>query len=340
MSAGNRAISGASAHVAVFNLLRRAGRRIVTSTIAGPLLGLVVLVIVFGVWSPVFLTPRNISQIAQQVMEVGTLAIGQTMIIMTAGIDLANGAIMVLGSVVMAKLATETGVSPAVAIVGGLAVTTALASVSGGLAVGLRLPPFIVTLGMLNIVTAVTLLHTHGTQIQGLPPALIALGNSVQIGSAAIPIGPLIMLGVVAIVWYLMSQTAWGRHLRAIGSSEETARVAGIKTGRHLISVYALAGLIYGVAALMVLGRTAVGDPQAGATDNLDSIAAVVIGGTSLFGGRGTVIGTLIGAIVIGVIANGLTLVGIDALWQYVATGTIVITAVALDQTMRRRKHR
>jgi fructose transport system permease protein len=139
-------------------------------------------------------------------------------------------------------------------------------------------------------------------------------------------------------MWYLLNQTGWGRHIYAFGNNVEAARLTGINVVRLQISAYLAAGIIYGIAALLVLGRTTVGDPNAGQTDNLDSITAVVIGGTSLFGGRGGVIGTLIGALIVGVLRNGLTLVGVEALWQTFATGIIVIVAVAADEATRRKR--
>jgi fructose transport system permease protein len=147
-----------------------------------------------------------------------------------------------------------------------------------------------------------------------------------------------VMLAVVGVMWYLLTQTGWGRHIYAFGNSIEAARLTGINVTRLQISAYLGAGVIYGIAALLVLGRTTVGDPNAGQTDNLDSITAVVIGGTSLFGGRGGVIGTLIGALIVGVLRNGLTLVGVEALWQTFATGIIVIAAVAADEATRRKR--
>jgi fructose transport system permease protein len=215
---------------------------------------------------------------------------------------------------------------------------TGLGLINGGLVAFVRLPPFIVTLGMLNICASLTLLYTGSASVTNVPSQLLFLGNTFHIGSKVVQIGPLVMLGVVAVVWYALTQTAWGRHVYAVGNSVEAARLTGINTTRVLLSVYMLAGFIYGIAALLVLGRTTVGDPLAGQTDNLDSITAVVIGGTSLFGGRGTVIGTLIGAIIVGVIRNGLTLIGVDALWQTFATGILVIVAVAVDQATRRRR--
>jgi fructose transport system permease protein len=304
----------------------------------GPLCALVILTAAFGSLSPVFLTWRNGTQLLQQVMEVGTLAVGQTLIILTGGIDLANGAIMVFGTIVMAKLATSQHWPVLLAIAAGLAVTTLLSLADGAVIAGLTLPPFIVTLGMLNVMYAATLLYSGGTEIQGLPQGLLSLDNSFAFAGKYIPYGPMVMLAVFVFAWYIVRETAWGRHLRAIGSNPQTARVAGVRVKLHLLSVYALAGLIYGFAALLVIARTAIADPLAGQTDNLDSIAAVVIGGTSLFGGRGSIMATLVGVLIVGEIENGLTLVGIDALYRYIATGLIVVGAVAVDQAARRHR--
>lgn len=317
---------------------RRREDRLVLATTLGPLGALVILTLAFSCLSPVFFSWRNATQLLQQVMEVGTLAVGQTLIILTAGIDLANGAIMVFGTIVMAKFAMSLHWPAALAIVVGLVATTGLSVVNGLVIALLDLPPFIVTLGMLNVMYAAVLLYSGGTEIQGLPSALLSLGNSFAVAGINVPYGPLVMFAVFAVVWYLIGQTAWGRHLRAIGSNQLTARAAGVRVKWHLISVYALAGVVYGIASLLVIARTAIADPLAGQTDNLDSIAAVVIGGTSFFGGRGSVLGTLVGVLIIGEIQNGLTIVGVDALYQYIATGLIVVGAVAVDQAARRRR--
>lgn len=312
--------------------------------ILGPLTGLILLIIFFTIRSPVFFTYGNFMNIFSQVMEVGTLAVGQTIIMIAGGIDLSNGGIMVLASVVMAKLAAgdaglggSLGIPVPLAILAGMGVATGLGLVNGAIVSIVRLPPFIVTLGMLNIAMSVTLLYTNSATVTGVPSGVLFLGNSFTIGGRTVLVGPLVMLGVILIVWYALTQTAWGKHVYAVGNNIEAARLTGINTTRLLLFVYLVAGFIYGIAALLVLGRTTVGDPLAGQTDNLDSITAVVIGGTSLFGGRGSVIGTLIGALVVGIIRNGLTLIGVDALWQTFATGVLVIIAVAVDQATRRR---
>ncbi len=313
------------------------GERLRGTRTLGPLAGLVALCIIFSIASPVFHTPQNLVQILAQVMEVGTLAVGQTLIILAAGIDLSNGAIMVLGSIVMAKLAVS-GLPVPLAMLAGLGLTAALGLINGVVVSQFRVPPFVATLGMLNLAYASTLLYSGQASVDNLPPALLLLGGHISLGNLAFPIGPLVMLAVFALAWYATTQTGWGRHLYAFGNNVEAARLSGIDVRALQISVYAVAGLVYGVAALLVLGRTTVGDPNAGLTDNLDSITAVVIGGTSLFGGRGGVVGTLIGALIVGVLRNGLTLVGVEALWQTFATGIIVILAVAADEATRRKR--
>ena len=170
-----------------------------------------------------------------------------------------------------------------------------------------------------------------------LPAGLLFFGRFFELGSTRITYGSILMLLIFAVAWYALTQTAWGKHVYATGNNAEAARRSGIRVSSLLLLVYTIAGLIYGIAGLLLLGRVTVGDPLAGATSNLDSITAVVIGGTSLFGGRGSVINTLIGALIVGVLRNGLTLVGIDALYQTLATGILVILAVALDQLARSR---
>ena len=164
-----------------------------------------------------------------------------------------------------------------------------------------------------------------------------AVGRRLDVGGTLVTYGSLLMLVIFGIAAWVLKQTAWGTHVYAVGNNVEAARLSGIRVNRHLLTVYALGGLIYGGAGLMLLGRVTVADPLGGQTANLDSITAVVIGGTSLFGGRGSVLNTLIGALIVGVLRNGLTLVGIDALYQTLATGVLVIVAVAVDQFARRR---
>jgi fructose transport system permease protein len=167
---------------------------------------------------------------------------------------------------------------------------------------------------------------------------MTSLGKTFSIGSTAFTYGTLVALALFGIAWFVLSQTTWGRRVYAIGDNPEATRLMGINVRRQLLMVYVVAGVIYGIAALLLISRTSVGDPNAGQTDNLDAITAVVLGGTSLFGGRGTVIGTLIGALIVGVLRNGLVLTGVQSIYQVLITGILVILAVSVDQIARRRK--
>jgi fructose transport system permease protein len=303
----------------------------------GPLIFLVLAIVFFSLKSSAFLTGGNLSLIVQQVMVVGTLAIGQTLIILTAGIDLSNGAVMALGQIVIAKLAVDSGLNPILAILLGLLVTGAFGLANGGLVTTLRLPPFIVTLGTLNIAFALTHIYSNEQTITGVPSALTFFGKTFALGGTDVTYGSVFMIVLYVLAWYVLKYTASGRHVYAVGNNPEAARLTGINTRQLLLIVYATAGLIYGIASLLSIARTSVGDPNAGQTDNLDSITAVVLGGTSLFGGRGSVIGTLIGALIVGVIRSGLQIIGVESIYQILITGILVIVAVALDQLSRRR---
>jgi fructose transport system permease protein len=310
---------------------------VLTTPTVGPLIFLVLAIAFFSIKSSAFLTGGNLSLIVQQVMVVGTLAIGQTLIILTAGIDLSNGAVMALGQIVIAKLAVDSGLNPILAILLGLAATCAFGFANGGLVTGLRLPPFIVTLGTLNIAFALTHIYSNDQSITVSSSTLTFFGKTFPLGGTDVTYGSVFMIALYVLAWYVLKYTASGRHVYAVGNNPEAARLTGINTRKLLLTVYATAGLIYGIASLLSIARTNVGDPNAGQTDNLDSITAVVLGGTSLFGGRGSVIGTLIGALIVGVIRSGLQIVGVESIYQVLITGILVIVAVALDQLSRRR---
>ena len=304
----------------------------------GPLLVLVLAVVVFSITADQFLAPRNLSLIVQQVMVVGTLGIAQTLVILTAGIDLSVGAIMVLSSIVMAKLSADQGVPGLLALLLGFGVGTACGLLNGVLVSRLRLPPFIVTLGTLYIFFSLNLAYSDSATIRGtdMSDLLLWTGNTVDIGDTKITYGSILMVVLFGVFGWVLKHTAWGRHVYATGDDAEAARLAGVRTSRVLLSVYVVAGLICAVAGWMLIGRIASASPQAGGSANLDSITAVVIGGTSLFGGRGLVVGTLIGALIVGALRNGLTLSGVDVLWQDFAVGVLIITAVAIDQWIRK----
>jgi fructose transport system permease protein len=288
-----------------------------------------------------FTAASNLSTVLTQVMVTGILGVGQTLVILTAGIDLSVGVIMVISSVVMGRLAVYDGVPTILAFPLGLLVGAAFGYLNGILVTRLKMPPFIVTLGTLSIIGALNTFYsqseTIGMQdIQDKAWFLQIMGNQVEIGSARIMWGTFLLLIVAAVVWYVLVRTAYGRHVYATGDDPEAARLAGINTDNILLSVYVLAGLIAAVAGWALIGRVGAISPTAGENANLDSITAVVIGGTSLFGGRGSIIGTLIGALIVGVFRSGVSLAGLDVLWQEFAIGVLIIVAVALDQWIRR----
>jgi fructose transport system permease protein len=314
-------------------------RRVLAAPTVGPLLALVLTVLFFSLKTDRFFQAQNFSLILQQVLIVAVLAIGQTLVILTAGIDLSVGTVMALGQVVMTKLAVVSGVPALPALLIGILTCVGFGVLNGGLVTGLRLPAFIVTLGTLNIAFALTHIISNDLTFTGLPPLELFWGRTFTIHGTDFTYGIVLMLLLYAVAWYGLNQTAWGRHVYAVGDNLEAARLTGINTNRVLLSVYTLAGLTYGIAAWLLVGRTEVGDPNAGqTTENLDSITAVVLGGTSLFGGRGTIIGTLIGALIVGVFRNGLTLIGVQVIYQYLVTGVLVILAVSVDQLAHRRR--
>ncbi len=303
--------------------------------VLGPLLALVLACGFFASRTDRFLTADNLSLVLQQVMVVGVIALGQTLIILTAGVDLSCGMVMALGSIVMTRLATSAGVPVPLAIAAGIGVATMFGLANGFLVTVVRLPPFIVTLGTMNIAFALTQLASGAQTVTDVPPALAILGNTVTIGRTSVVYGVGLMLALYLVAWFALRETAWGRHVYAVGNAPEAARLSGIPTRRVLIGVYVLAGAVYGLASLLSVARTGVGDPNAGTTENLDAITAVVLGGTSLFGGRGVIVGSLVGALIIGVFRNGLTLIGVVSVYQILVTGILVILAVAADQLSR-----
>jgi fructose transport system permease protein len=311
--------------------------RLFASPAAGPFVALILAVAIFSVTTDTFLTTNNFSLVLQQAVVIGTLALGQTLIILTGGIDLANGAIMVMGTIVMAKYAVGGG-NPLAALLIALILCTIAGAVTGLLVTQLNLPPFIVTLGMLAVLTAGTRLYSQGQSFPVLSDLLSFLGREINLGAVSITYGSLLLIVLYVVFWYLLGQTAWGRHVYAVGNNREAARLTGINTKRVLMSVYVVAGVLYAVAAWQALGRIPNADANSYQTANLDSLTAVVIGGTSLFGGRGGVVGTLVGTLIVGVLRSGLTQAGIDALYQDLATGILVIVAVAFDQLTRRRR--
>ena len=303
---------------------------------------LVLSVIGFGIVANNFMKLSTLSLVLDQVMVTGVVAIAQTMIILTAGIDLAVGQVMVLCSLIMGKVAVELGVPAPLAILIGLACGGFLGWINGAIVAYLRLPPFIVTLGTFGIFQTLKLSYSGSqsvrvTDIEEKAPFLNFFGQRVDLGGGAyFTYGGIALIALAVVVWYLLNRTPWGRHVQAVGDDPDSALLAGIQTNRVLVSVYAVAGIVCAIAAWISIGRVGTISPESFGTLNLDSITAVVIGGTSLFGGRGSIAGSVLGALIVGVFNIGLSLAGVDSYWQYGTTGLLIIAAVAIDQWLRR----
>ena len=308
--------------------------------VLGPLAVLVLAIVAFSIVNGKFFSAANLSLVLLQVTVIATLALGQTLIILTAGIDLSAGAIAVFSSILMALFATDAGVPAPLALLLGFACGTAMGALNGLLVTRIELPPFIVTLGTLTIFFSLNAVVSNSETVRGadMPSLMTWTGDAIPIGSFRLSYGSIIMLLLFGFFAYALSSTAWGKHVYATGDDVEAARLAGIRTGRVLFSVYATAGLLYAVAGWVLIGRLASASPNVGTEYNLDSITAVVLGGTSLFGGRGGVIGTLVGALIVGVFRNGLQLAGVEVVWQGFAIGLLVLVAVSLDQWIRKVK--
>jgi fructose transport system permease protein len=358
---------------------------------AAPAMVLVLSCLIFGVIANNFFSPFNLSLIIQQVTVIGILGAAQTLVILTAGIDLSVAAIMVLSYMVMARLAVEGGVPAIIAVAAGLGIGVACGLLNGslvtrtrllpiaaaaliwiaGLSLGLpiiyvvplgilaglalaltpatrlgpapalRLPPFIVTLGAWSIFFALNLWYSEAQtvrsqDIDAVAPLLKVFGLRVGLFGAQFTMGSFLMVAIFIALWYALGSTGWGRAVYAVGDDKESAELSGIPTDKVLVSVYGVAGFLCALGGWAAIGRVGSASPQSFYEGNLDAITAVVIGGTSLFGGRGAIFGTLIGALIVGVFRSGLKLAGVDVLWQTFAVGLLIIVAVAMDQWIRR----
>jgi ribose/xylose/arabinose/galactoside ABC-type transport system permease subunit len=287
------------------------------------LVALVLLVGISTALSDRFLTVPNLLNVLRQVSIVGILAVGMTFVILTKGIDLSIGSILGVAVVLFAgALETE---SMAVAIPLGLAAATALGLVNGLGVAFAGIPPFIMTLGMLSFARGLAFLYTGGTPIPIINEAFYDLGNGYLLG---VPNPTWILAAVIVAGWVLLSFTPFGRSVYAIGSNEDAARLSGVPVRSYLVVVYVISGLVAGIAGLVFASQLSVGTPIAGQGYELDAIAAVVVGGTSLFGGRGSVGGTLIGTLIIGILANILNLTGVDPFVQQLIKGALIVVAV------------
>jgi len=298
----------------------------------GALVGLLVLCVAMFVATPDFLTPNNLLNVGIQASVVAILAFGQTFVIVTAGIDLSVGSVAALSAMVAAFTGQSWGMLPLVALLFGLLTGLAAGMVSGAATAYGKLPPFIATLAMLSVGRGLTLVVSNGIPIP-TPSVITWLGGSV--GPIPIPVVVLVVMG--AIGWFILNRLSIGRAMYAVGGNLEAARLSGIPVKRVLVTVYALSGIFAGVAGLVLSGRLASAQPQAATGYELDAIAAVVIGGASLAGGVGRISGTLIGALVLAVIRNGLNLLNVSAFWQQVIIGLVIAVAVGIDVLRRKR---
>lgn len=303
--------------------------------------GLIALVVVFSLASPNFMQTQNVLAILQATSVNGVLAIAATLVIITGGIDLSVGTLMTFCAVITGLVLTYLGLPLPLGVLASILAGTACGLVSGTIIAKLKVPPFIATLGMMLILKGLSLVISGTRPIYfNDTPGFTQIAQGSLVGAVIpglpIPNGVMILFAVALLAAFVLSKTALGRYTFALGSNEEAVRLSGVNVDRWKIGVYALAGAICGVAGLLIASRLNSAQPALGQGYELDAIAAVVIGGTSLSGGRGTVLGTLIGALIISVLANGLRILSVAQEWQTVVTGSIIILAVYADILRRR----
>jgi len=297
-------------------------------------LGILVLcMIVLSIISPYFLTGLNLKTIAIQIAVIAIIAIGQTFVIITGGIDLSVGANLALSNILAASMMTS-GVPLWICIIASLAFSTAFGYINGLAVTKMKVPPFIVTLGTMSISRGIALVITNGTPISRLPEALSWFGRGEIVG---MPVPVLIFIVGAIIFNWVLNHTLLGRYTYAVGSNMEATRLSGINTDKTIRMVYILSGFLAGLAGIVLMGRLGLAHPTAGADYNMNSVAAAVIGGTSMTGGIGNIFGTMIGALIMGVLNNGFVLLGLSSFYQEIAIGVVVIMAVYLDLLQHRK---
>ena len=341
-----KALDQSDASVATFenrSPLQRVQHFLHSTPAAVPAIVLVLSIFVFGITiGGKFFSSYTLTLILQQIAVVGILGAAQTLVILTAGIDLSIGVIMVFSAVVMGNCAVTYGMPAPIAVAVGFVTGTVCGLLNGFLVARMKLPPFIVTLGTWSIVAAVNYIYSANetirrADIEANAPLLGFFGYNLKIGSAVLTYGVIIMVITVVALWYALNHTAWGRHLYAVGDDPEAAKLSGIRTDKVLLGTYGLAGAIAALAAWVSIGRNGSISPAWAVTDyNLQAITAAVIGGISLFGGRGSILGTLFGALIVGVVQMGLNMLGADPQWKVLLTGVLIISAVAIDQWIRK----
>lgn len=307
-----------------------------------PLIVLVLSVLIFGiVLGGKFFSAFTMTLILQQVAITGIVGAAQTLVILTAGIDLSVGAIMVLSSVVMGQFTFRYGLPAPLSILCGFLCGAVCGYINGVLVSRMKLPPFIVTLGTWQIYLAANFLYSanetiRSQDIEAQAPILQLFGATFRIGGAVFTLGVVAMVLLVLGLWYVLNHTAWGRHVYAVGDDSAAAELSGVGTQKMLLQIYTISGIICALAGWVLIGRLGSVSPTSGQFANIESITAVVIGGISLFGGRGSILGMIFGALIVGVFQLGLRLIGTDPQWTYLLIGVLIIGAVAVDQWIRK----
>ncbi|MCM5553840.1 ABC transporter permease [Pleomorphomonas sp. NRK KF1] len=300
---------------------------------AGTLIGLVVILLVFALLAPGFISERNLLNILQQSSLNACLALGMTLVIVSGGIDLSVGPTAALSAVISGSLLLA-GVPVPLAILAGLMLGALCGLINGVLVAVVGLQPFIVTLGTLSTYRALALIYTGGNPVLGIPASYRAIFNGTVFGVPS----PILIVAVVAIVaWVLLKKTPLGEYLLAVGGNEEAAYIAGVPIALTKIAAYVISGFLAALTASILIGRLGAAEPILGNLWELDAIAASAIGGASLMGGKGSIIGTLLGAIILGAMRNGLTLMNVQAFYQLLATGLIILVAMIIDRMTRGR---
>ncbi len=302
---------------------------------SGPLWGLLILCIVMTILSPYFLTFNNLFNVGTQIAVIAILALGQTFVIVSGGIDLSVGSVLGLAGIVFGWATAVANLPLPLALALGVGAGASAGLINGLLITLGNLPPFIATLAMLSAARGLALVISGGVPLNPIPGPILSLGSGDLFGFVPLPV--ILMLVMWAITVGILRSTYAGRAMYAIGGNEEASRLSGINVSRQKLLIYTLSGLFAGIAGILLTARLASAQPQAGFTFELDAIAAVVIGGASLSGGVGSASGTLIGALILGVLRNGLNLLNVSAFWQQVVIGAVIALAVMTD-TLRRRK--
>jgi fructose transport system permease protein len=343
-----KVLSGSDSSVASFDehgtsAIKRIQHFLHGSPAAVPLIVLLISIVVFGLTiGGKFFSSYTLTLILQQIAVVGILGAAQTLVILTAGIDLSVGVIMVISAVVVGNCALHYGLPAPLAVGVGFLIGAICGALNGFLVAHVKLPPFIVTLGTWYIIMATNFIYSanetiRDADIEANAPFLQVFGTSFRLGGAVLTLGVIAMVVLVLVLWYVLNHTAWGRHVYAVGDDPEAAKLAGIQSKKVLMTVYTLSGLIAAFAAWVSIGRNGSISPSWAVTDyNLQAVTATVVGGISLFGGRGSILGTLFGAMIVGVVSMGLNMLGADPQWKVLLTGVLIIGAVAVDQWIRK----